>query len=117
MKNITITLSVVTDDSVDGYDVSEDIEDMTGVLSVDVISSSSESMEPRNRVVCHAVGCDEEFPYDEDFIRQVDSYDHAVEYIHAHPESRWEVSEQPGVTRGNFYCPVHAYYEPFVINH
>jgi hypothetical protein len=117
MKNITITLSVVAEDSVDEYDVSEEIGYMTGVSSVDVVSSSSESMEPRNRVVCHAVGCDEEFPYDGDFIRKVDSYDDAVEYIHAHPDSQWEVSEQPGVTRGNFYCPTHAYHEPFVINH
>lgn len=117
MKNITISVSVIAEDSVSEDDISREIEFMTGVNSLNTLSSSSEYLPSEGKVVCHALDCQEEFPYDEAFIRQVDSYDDAVKYIHAHPEAHWEVSEQPGITRGNFYCPVHAYHEPFVITH
>ena len=114
MRTFSIEMTVITDDDTNEDTLANDLESSVGFISgvdsvsIDYISEPSRSVPDDVRVVCHAVGCGAEMEYDDEFLDEVDSYYSMVDYIRNHPESGWEVSEEPGVTRGKTYCPLHS---------
>ena len=117
MKHMVMEIDVLVDDDVDEGDIEQAVNSEIGVVESNVEVLQCTSVNPSIKVCCHALGCSSEFDYTRDFIDEVSSIDDAAAYIQHHEESGWEVSEQPGITRGHFYCPQHAYHEPFVIQH
>ena len=117
MKRITVELTITCDDDahVDEYDIESALDYRRGINTVDVDSFVEDDVDnPADfHVRCSAVGCASQYPESDDFVDTVHTYEDAVEYLQG---TDWEVSDQPGVTRGRFYCPVHAYGRPLPLH-